>query len=135
MKLKVLVVACVALLACNAHAAGLGDPEMNVAQRLVESSLNQEVPAGDPRVGKAREQLLLVVKATGEPEQAVAQSCIRNARYIFDVTKIRVSPLEVLEALVAHAPASKSMSVSTNRYFELRAKQKLDHAAALAALK
>lgn len=135
MKPEILIAACIALLACNTHAAGLGDPEMNVAQRLVESSFKQDVPAGDPRVGKVREQMLLVVKATGEPEQAVAQSCIRNARYLFDVTKIQVSPLEVLEALVAHAPVSKSMNTTTNRYFELRVKRKLDHAAALAALK
>lgn len=117
------------------QAAGLSDDnEMNVPQRLLEVSLGQDVPPGDPRVAKVREQLAKVAKATGETEQAVAQGCMRNARYIFDFSRQRVSPLEVLEALVKHAPAGQPLSATTQRYFNLRVNQKLGHADALAAL-
>jgi hypothetical protein len=132
MRIPALLLVC--LLALNVHAAGLGDPEMSVPQRLVESSLNQEVPASDPRVAKTREQLAAAMKATGESEQAVAQVCMRNARYMFDVAKIRVSPLEVLDALAKYAPPGKSINDTTQRYFDLRVRQKLDHAAAMAKM-
>jgi len=132
MRIPALLFSC--LLAFNVHAAGLGDPEMSVPQRLVESSLNQEVPASDPRIAKTREQLATTMKATGESEQSVAQVCMRNARYLFDVAKIRVSPLEVLEALAKYAPAGQSINDTTQRYVELRVKQKLDHAAAMAKM-
>ena len=128
--------ACLSLwLALPAHAAGLGDPEADVALRLVESSAKQAVPADDPRVAKVRGQLAQVVKATGENEQAVAHACNRNARYLFDVAQLRVSPLEVLEALATQARGSRPLTEMTGRYFDLRTKQKLDHAGALAALK
>jgi hypothetical protein len=135
MKMPIATAACVALLlAFNAHASGLGDPETNFSQRLVEVSVSQEVAANDPRVATAREQLARVAKLTGETEQAVAYACMRNARYIFDATRQRVTPLEVLEALAKHAPAGKPLSDATQRYSNLRAQQKLGHAAAMNAL-
>lgn len=135
MKMHLSAAACAALLlAFNAQASGLGDPEMNVPQRLVEVSVSQEVPVSDPRVAAAREQLVRVAKATGENEQAVAYACMRNARYIFDATRQRVTPLEVLEALAKHAPAGKPLNDATQRYSTLRVQQKLGHAEAMAAL-
>jgi hypothetical protein len=123
------------LFAFAVQAAGFGDEaEGNIPQRLVEESVKQDVPANDPRVAKVRDQLAQVVKATGETEQAVAQGCMRNARYIFDFSRQRVSPLEVLEALAKYAPAGKPMSDTTQRYFNLRVKQKLGHAETMAAL-
>lgn len=134
MKMRIPALLCICLFALNVHASGPGDPEMNVPQRLVESSLNQEVPANDPRVAKTREQLQQVMKATGESEQSVSQVCMRNARYIFDFSRQRTSPLEVLEALAKYAPAGKPINDTTQRYFDLRVKQKLDHAAAMAKM-
>ncbi len=135
MKLSCRVVFCALLLSVfTCQAAGLGDPEMNVPQRLVEASLNQEVPANDPRIEKVREQIAKVMKASGESEQVVAQACLRNARHIFDSTRQRTSPLEVLEMLVKYAPAGKPLTDTTQRYFKLRVHQKLDHAGALAQM-
>ncbi len=132
MRIPALVFAC--LLALNAHAAGPGDPAMSVSQRLVEASLNQAVPDNDPRVAKTREQLASAMKATGESEESVAQVSMRNARYIFDFSRQRVSPLEVLEALAKYAPAGKPINDTTQRYFDLRVKQKLGHAEAMTKL-
>ncbi len=134
MRMQISAACAALLLAFNSQAAGLGDPEMNVPQRLVEVSLSQEVPAGDARVGAAREQLARVMKASGENEQAVAQICMRNARYIFDASRQRATPLEVLEALSKHARAGKPLSETTQRYSTLRVQQKLGHAEAMAAL-
>ncbi len=135
MKLSCRIFFCALLLsAFTCQAAGLGDPEMNVPQRLVEASLNQEVPANDPRIEKVREQIAKVMKASGESEQVVAQACLRNARHIFDSTRQRTSPLEVLEMLVKYAPAGKPLTDTTQRYFKLRVHQKLDHAGALAQM-
>lgn len=117
--------------ACNAHAAGLGGPDVDVAKRLLELSVKQEIPAGDARLQKTRDQIKHAMQATGEDEQTVAQACMRNARYIYDVSKIYVSPLEVLEALAQHAPTGKPLTDTTQRYFELRVRQKLDHAGAM----
>jgi len=140
MKLRWMIGLCAALLSCAPCFAegmdklGLDDPGANLPQRLVEASLNQDVPASDPRVARTKEQLAQVMKATGETEQAVAAACMRNARYIFDVSHQRVSALEVLEALAKYAPPGKPMNDTTQRYFNLRAKEKLGHAEALKAL-
>jgi hypothetical protein len=120
--------------AFTCQAAGLGDPEVNIPQRLVEASVNQDVAAGDPRVAQTRDLIARVMKATGETEQSVAQVCMRNARYIFDFSRQRVGALEVLEALAKHAPAGKPINDTTQRYFNLRVKEKLGHAEALAAM-
>jgi hypothetical protein len=123
------------VLPVSALAAGLDDDNaIDVPRRLVSVSLGEEVTANDPRVAKAREQIAKVAKATAETDQAVAQGCMRNARYIFDFSRQPVSPLEVLEALAKFAPAGKPMSDTTQRYFNLRVRDKLGHAAAMAAL-
>jgi hypothetical protein len=122
------------LSAATCQAAGLGNPEVNVPQQLVVTSLSQDVPANDPRVAKARDQLEKVMNATGEEAQAVAASCVRNARYIFDSSRQRASPLEVLEALAQFAPPGKPLSDTTQHYATLRVQQQLSHAAALAQM-
>lgn len=130
----------VLLLTLSIQAAGMEnssptDPDADVALRLTLQALNETVPAGDPRVAQTRGWLARAMRASGETDdQAVAATCVRLSRYLFDVTKQRVSPLEVLEALARHAPAGKPLQETTQRYFELRAKQKLDHAGALTAM-
>ena len=123
------------LLAFNAHAAGLGEPDMDPAQRLLEVSLRQDIPANHPRLAQTREQLQRVAKFSGESEQSVAQACVRNARYAFDAARIDVRPHEVLEAAAQFAPSGKPLSETTQRYIDLRVNKKLDHAKALAAFK
>lgn len=119
---------------CNVHAAGLGDPEMDVAQRFLEVSLREDVPPNHPRLAQTREQLQRVAKASGENENAVAQICMRNARFVFDAARIDVRPHEVLEAAAKYAMAGKPLSETTQRYVQLRLHQKLDHAGALAQM-
>jgi|GEM_PF-3979641 len=135
MNLRFSLLLCAALLAFNVHAAGLGDPDVDPAHRLLEISLREQIPANHPRLAPTREQLQRLAKLSGESEQAIAQSCIRNARYAFDAARVDVRPLEVFEAATLHAKAGKLLSETTQRYVELRVKQKLDHAKALAALK
>jgi len=126
---------CVCLLALNVHAAGLGEPEMDAARRLLEVSLRQDIPENHPRLAQTREQLQRLVKLTGENEQTIAQACMRNARYAFDAARIDVRPHEVLEAAARYAPSGKPLNETTQRYIELRVNKKLDHAGALAAFK
>lgn len=135
MNLRFSTLLCACLLALNVHAAGLGEPEMDVAQRLLEVSLREDIPANHPRLAKAREQLQRLARNTGESEQSIAQACMRNARYAFDAARIDVRPHEVLEAAAQFAPAGKPLSETTQRYIDLRVNQKLDHAKALAAFK
>jgi hypothetical protein len=135
MKLRLPALLCVCLLAFNVNAAGFGEPEMDAAQRLLEVSLRQDIPANHPRLAKTREQLQHVAKLSGESEQAVAQACMRNARFAFDAARIDVRPHEVLEAAALYAPAGKPLSETTQRYIDLRVNKKLDHAKALAAFK
>lgn len=133
LRLPLLLSAC--LLALNANAAGLGEPDFDAAQRLLEASLREDVPANHPRLAKTREQIQRVAKLTGESEQSIAQACMRNARYAFDVARIDVRPHEVLEAAAQFAQPGKPLSETTQRYIDLRVNKKLDHARALAAFK
>jgi hypothetical protein len=135
MKLRFPVLLCACLLAFNVHAAGLGEPDYDAAQRLLEASLREDIPENHPRLAKTREQIKRLAKLSGETEQTVAQACMRNARYAFDAARIDVRPHEVLEAAALYAPAGKPLSETTQRYIDLRVKQKLDHAKALAAFK
>jgi hypothetical protein len=135
MKLRFPVLLCACLLAFNVNAAGLGEPEFDAAQRLLEASLREDIPENHPRLAKAREQIKRLAKLSGESEQTVAQACMRNARYAFDAARIDVRPHEVLEAAALYAPAGKPLSETTQRYIDLRVNKKLDHAKALAALK
>ncbi len=135
MKLRFPILLCACLLAFNANAAGLGEPDYDAAQRLLEASLREDIPENHPRLAKTREQIKRLAKLSGETEQTVAQACMRNARYAFDAARIDVRPHEVLEAAALYAPAGKPLSETTQRYIDLRVKQKLDHAKALAAFK
>lgn len=121
--------------AASADRLGLQDPDADVVVNLVSQSVGEKVAPADPRVQKARDWINQTMQATGEEDKTVAAATVRLSRYLFDVTKQRISPLEVLEALARGTPASKSIHETMNRYFELRAKQKLDHAGALAGLK
>ena len=135
MKLSCRAVFCALLLsAVTCQAAGLGDPEMNVPLQLVVASINQDVLPNDPRVAKARDQLAKVMKASGEEEQSVAASCVRNARYIFDSSRQRSTPLEVLEALAQFALPGKPLSDTTQRYSNLRVQKRISHAAAMSQM-
>lgn len=131
MTLRFPLLLCAALLVFNAQASGLGDLDVDPAQRLLEASLREEIPAQHPRLAPTREQLQRLAMLSGESTQAIAQACIRNARYAFDAARIDVRPLEVLEAATLHAQAGKPLSETTQRYIELRVKQRLDHAGAL----
>ena len=106
-----------------------------VAQRMVELAVKQEVPATDARVIKAREHLVQAMKATGETEQAIAAACTRAARFIFDATKSPATSVEVLEALATYGKG-KPMSDTIGRYVEVRRNAAgRTHAEAMAALK
>lgn len=117
-----------------AAAAEITENTGDVSLRLTVAALGDDVQAKDPRVAQTRVWINQVIKATGEEGESVAAASVRLSRYLFDVTKIRVSPLEVLEAVAKYAPAGKPLNETTQRYFDLRAKQKLDHVAALAAM-
>lgn len=115
-------------------ASGLGDPDINVPQRIVEESLFKDVSPDDPLVKKAAEQVAAIVKATGESENAIGQLCNRHARYIFDVSHQRAKPMEVLEAVAMLTRKGKSFNDAAQLYHQARAKQRLDHAAAMSQL-
>ena len=107
----------------------------DVAHRLTAFSLRAEVAANDPRVAQARDWLARAVKATGEEERAIAAACVRTAKYFQDLTRVRATPLETLEALATTAKHGQAMSDVLLAYVETR--RKLDgmgHAQALAAL-
>ena len=139
MKLRFFVVLCSLLSAVACHAAGAdkvapAEPPVDVSVRLVNAAVGEDVKPNDPRVTQTRTWIVQAMKATGEEDEAVASACMRLSRYLLDVTKISVSPLEVLEILAKHAPAGKPMNETTNRYFDLRVKKKLGHAEAMVAL-
>ena len=121
------------LLALPAQAAGFGDPDIDVARRLLEVSLREDIPDTHPRLAQTREQLQRVAKASGQNENAIAQICMRNARYAFEASRTDVRPLEVLEAAARFHKAGQPLSETTQRYVALRL-QKLDHAGALAQM-
>lgn len=131
MKLRLMVALSALLFAVAGHAA---DTDADAALRLSVAALGDDVQAKDPRVAQTRAWLAQATKATGAEDEAVAAASVRLSHYLFDVTKVRVSPLEVLEAVAKHAPSGKPLNETTQRYFDLRAKKKLGHAEALAAL-
>lgn len=139
MKLRCLIVLCSLLPAVACHAAGAdkvvpAEAPADVSVRLVTAAASDDVKPGDPRITQTRNWLAQAKKATGEEDEAIAAACMRLSGYLYDVTKIRVSPLEVLEMLAKHAPAGKPLNETTSRYFELRAKKHLGHPEAMAAL-
>jgi hypothetical protein len=107
----------------------------SIPQRMVSLSVKQEVAANDPRVVRARSQMVKAMKATGETEQAVAAACTRAARFLFDSTKSPATSVEVLDAL-AEKGAGKPMSDTIGRYVEARRNSATKtHAEAMVALK
>ncbi|MEW6165376.1 MAG: hypothetical protein AB1642_09970 [Pseudomonadota bacterium] len=126
---------CALLFSLSAPAADLDDPDLDPALRLTAMAIGSDIRADDPRVARTRDWLSRAMKATGETDgKAIGAACMRLSRYLFDVAKLKASPLEVLEAVAMRAPAGKPLQETTQRYFELRAKRKLDHAGAMAAL-
>jgi hypothetical protein len=110
------------------------DPAREIAAQAAGTPRGQELPANDPRVKQAREWLKQAAAATGETEDIVAASAVKLARYIYDVTKVRVTPMETLEA-IARAPAGRPLGDATNAYFQARkAAPNKTHAEALAAM-
>jgi hypothetical protein len=96
------------------------DPARELAAQAAGTPRGQELPANDPRIKQAREWLKKAAAATGESEDVVAASAVKLSRYIFDVMKVRATPMETLEALGRYAPAGRPMSDTTNAYFQAR---------------
>lgn len=131
MKLRLIAALFAMQFAVVGHTAGA---DSDVSLRLTVAALGDDVQAKDPRVTQTRAWIAQAAKATGEEDESIAAASVRLSHYLFDVTKIRVSPLEVLEAVAKYAPVGKPLNETTQRYFNLRVKQKLNHAAALAAM-
>jgi hypothetical protein len=109
--------------------------EESIPQRMVSLAVRQDVPANDPRVLRATQQMKRAMKNTGENEQAVAAACTRAARFIFDATKVPVTSLDVLDAL-AEKGSGRPMSDTVGRYVEARRNSAGNtHAEAMAAMK
>ncbi|MDP2811289.1 MAG: hypothetical protein Q8O34_14185 [Rhodocyclaceae bacterium] len=107
----------------------------DLARQLTAASLKEDVAENDKRVLQSRAWFDKVVKATGEDEKAVAAQCQRTAMYILDLTRVRATPVEVLEALALHAKTAGSMQDAALAYVNARrAAPDKSHAAALAAL-
>jgi hypothetical protein len=140
LRFRFLVALCsLCLTAAVSHAAGAekvapAEPQTDAAVRLVTAAAGDDVKPGDPRVAQARSWIAQTMKTTGEEEEAIAATSMRLSRYLFDVSKVRVSPLDVLEMLAKYAPAGKPLNETTSRYFDLRAKKNLGHAEAMAAM-
>jgi hypothetical protein len=137
MKLALLIAAVLLFpgvsLAQKAHVAIVEGEDM--ARQIVVQSAREDVAADDARVGRARAWLDKVVKVGGESERAVAAACERTARYFFDLTKIRASALEMLEALAIHGRGGKPMQETLADYVKVRRQAAgMTHAAAMAAM-
>jgi fructose-specific component phosphotransferase system IIB-like protein len=117
----------------KAHVAIVEGEDM--ARQIVVQSLREDVAADDARVAKARAWLDKAVKASGEPERAVAAACERTARYFFDLTKTRASALEMLEALAAYGRPGRPMQETFSDYIKARRQAAgMSHAAAMTAM-
>jgi len=120
-------------LAQKAHVAIVDGEDM--ARQIVVQSTREDVPAGDARVAKARGWLDKAVKNSGESERAVAAACERSARYFFDLTKVRATALELLEALAVQGRPGRPMQETLANYVKARRQAAgMSHAAALAAM-
>lgn len=107
----------------------------DVAQYLTAVSLKRNVAASDASVVRTRAWLDKVMKVSGEEEKSIAAACERTAHWFFDVTRVRATSLEMLEALVLHGRAGTSIQDTLGNYVSAR-RQAADnsHAAALAAM-
>lgn len=107
----------------------------DLARSIVASSLREEVAAADSRVAAARPWLAKAAKTYGVDEKAVAAHCERTARWFFDVTRSRATPLEMLEALALMAKPGVTMEDAMRSYVEARRSTAgKTHAEALAKL-
>ena len=107
----------------------------DLARSIVASSLREDVAASDPRVAAARPWLAKAAKTYGADEKAIAAQCERTARWFFDVTRSRATPLEMLEALALMAKQGVTMEDAMRGYVEARrAAAGKTHAEALAKL-
>lgn len=107
----------------------------DLARSIVASSLREDVAAADPRVSAARPWLAKAAKTYGVDEKAVAAHCERAARWFFDVTRSRATPLEMLEALALTAKPGMALEDAMRGYVEARrATAGKTHAEALAKL-
>ena len=105
------------------------------ARRLAAYEAGQEVAAGDPRVARFQGQLAQVARITGEGEDVIAAACVRTARHVFDVTRSKATPGELLEALVRFARPGVPMQDTLREYVTARRNAPTrGHAEALAAL-
>ncbi len=110
------------------------DPAREIAAQAAGTPRGQELPVTDARVKQAREWLKQAAAATGETEDIVAASAVKLSRYIYDVTKVRVTPMETLEA-IARAPAGRPLGDTTSAYFQARrAAPNKTHAEAMATM-
>ena len=100
----------------------------NLAQRLVAFAVREDVADGD--------WLAHAAKATGEDEKAIAAATVRAAKFFLDLTRVRASPLEPLEAVATAAKPGQTMSDVLMAYVEARklAANK-SHAEAMATLR
>lgn len=121
--MKALIAVAVALLSFAACA----DPAKvtvlegdDLARGIVAASLREDVAAGDARVGAARGWLAKAAKTYGEDPKAVAAHCERTARWFFDMTRSRATPLEMLEALALPAKPGTTMQDAMRGYIEAR---------------
>lgn len=130
--LRGLLILVLAVLAMPGHAdAPLDEP----ARRLAAYEAGQEVASGDPRVARFQEQLGRVARVTGEGEDVIAAACVRTARHVFDVTRSKATPGELLEALVRFARPGVPMQDTLREYVTARRNAPTrSHAEALAAL-
>lgn len=123
-----------ALAAASPLEAVTAGGEESIPQRMVSAAVRQDVPAADPRVLRATQQMKRAMKNTGEGEQAVAAACTRAARFIFDATKAPATALDVLDAL-AEKGSGRPMSDTVGRYVEARRNSAgKTHAEAMAAM-
>lgn len=122
-------------LAAFATATRADAPLDEPARRLAAYEAGQEVAAGDPRIARIQERLTRVSAATGEGEDVIAAACVRTARHVFDVTRSKATPSELLEALARFARPGVAMQDTLREYGTARRNAPgRSHAEALAAL-
>lgn len=93
----------------------------NLAQRIVAVSVREDdVAAGDARVGQARAWLERAAKVYGEDAKSVAANCERSARWFFDITRRPATALEMLEGVSALARPGTTMQDAMRSYIQAR---------------
>ncbi len=108
------------LLLVGSALAGPADMSDNPAQRVASKSVGHELADNDPRVVQAAAWLKQTAAATGDDERQIATTSIRVAHYLYDITKVRAEPLEVLEALAKYGSAGEPLADTSARYVAAR---------------